>query len=152
MSLYAESTLLRVLFGATGELSPWRVFDRGDAGTVAFNVPAVRNVSVREAEFPSIRCFAIDSNVRLVTDERGAWTHGEWAYAALARFVMDTALERELLQPGYAKATIPFVREALNNALPLPPETRITISRAACKEQQIAGFGLLQLTDFSRHS
>lgn len=134
VSLYDDTALLRALFGAKGELSPWRVFDRGDAGTVAFSVPAVRNVPIKDAEFPSIRCFAIDSNVRLVTDERGAWLHGEWAYSALARFVMDTALERELVQPGYAKATIPFVREALNNALPLPPETRITIRRAACKE------------------
>ncbi|RQQ77934.1 hypothetical protein DF134_36390 [Burkholderia stagnalis] len=43
-------------------------------------------------------------------------------------------LERELAHPGYAKAAIPVVREALNNAVPLPEGTRITAQRTACTE------------------
>jgi hypothetical protein len=133
-TLYGDTRLLRAIYGVDGELSPWRVFTHSDTGTVSIDVPAVRNVPVRDTDRPSIRCFAIDANVRLVAGENGEWSHGEWAYSALARYVTGAALERELVQAGFAKATIPIVRKALNNAAPLPHDTRITVRRTSCKD------------------
>ena len=134
VSLYADTRLLRAMYGVNGELSPWRVFSHGDVGTIPFDVPAVRNVAIPDTEIPQIRCFAIDGDVRLVAGDDGAFSHGEWAYSALARFVTTSVLERELAKPGFAKASIPILREALNNAAPLPMDTRITVRRGACKE------------------
>lgn len=133
-TLYGDTGLLRAIYGVDGELSPWRVFNHSDTGTVPIDVPPVRNVSAREIDLPSPRCFAIDADVRLVAGDDGKWSDGVWAYSALAQYVTGPALERELVQPGFAKATIPVVREALKNAAPLPEDTRITVRRTACKE------------------
>jgi hypothetical protein len=134
VTLYNDTALLRAIYGVNGEVSPWRIFTHSDTGTVSIDVPAVRNVPARKVEIPSLRCLAINANVRLVAGENGEWSHGQWAYSALASFVTGPVLERELVQPGFAKATIPVVREALYNAAPLPPDTRITVRRTACKK------------------
>ncbi|MCX4150004.1 MULTISPECIES: hypothetical protein [Paraburkholderia] len=134
VTLYDDTALLHAIYGVNGELSPWRIFTHSDTGTLPIDVPAVRNVAAREVEIPSIHCYAIDRDVRLVAGENGEWSHGQWAYSALASFVTGTALERELVQPGFAKTTIPAVREALNDAAPLPGDSRITVRRTACKK------------------
>ncbi|KGC70881.1 hypothetical protein DP57_6335 [Burkholderia pseudomallei] len=132
-TLYGDTTLLRLLYGVDGGASPWRVFSHHNVGTLPFDIPTTRNIAVQDADLPVVRCFAIDSNVRLVADG-DKWLDGQWAYSALARFVMGQVLERELVHPGYAKAAIPVVREALSNAGPLPEGTRITARRTACRE------------------
>ncbi|WP_157660036.1 hypothetical protein [Burkholderia ubonensis] len=133
VTLYGDTALLRLLYGVDGGISPWRAFSHHNVGTLPVDVPATRNVAVKDADLPAVRCFAIDSNVRLVA-EGDKWLDGQWAYSALARFVTGPVLERELAHPGYAKAAIPVVREALNNAVPLPEGTRITARRTACTE------------------
>ncbi|SFK07135.1 hypothetical protein, partial [Paraburkholderia megapolitana] len=60
--------------------------------------------------------------------------------SALAGFVTGQALERELVHPGYARAAIPVVREALNHAPPLPQDTRITVRRSAGRESYQANY------------
>jgi len=132
-TLYGDTALLRSLYGVDGGVSPWRAFSHHDVGTLPVDVPATRNIAVQDADLPVVRCFAIDSNLRLVADG-DKWLDGHWAYSALARFVMGPGLERELAHPGYANAAIPVVREALVNAVPLPEGTRITARRTACRE------------------
>lgn len=134
-SLYEDTALLRAIYGVNGALGPWRAFPHGETSTAdRSDIPAVRNVPVPSSDMPSVRCFAIDSNTRLVASEDGRWMDGMWAYSALSRYAQGPALERELVQPGFAKSAIPIVREALNNAPKLPGRTRITVRRNSCTE------------------
>lgn len=133
-TLFRDANLLRTIYGAGGELAPWRVFNQWEVGTVPIDTRAVRNVRVPSEELPAVRCYAVDQNIRLVAGEDGKWLDGQWAYSALARFVTGIVLERELNHPGYAKAAIPLLREALNDAPPLPPQTRITVRRARAEK------------------
>lgn len=131
-SLYDDTLLLLTIYGVDGVVAPWCAFDHADIGSLHQEVQTVRNTPVREAELPSVRCYAIDRDIRLVAGDDGEWRDGEWSYSALSGFVRGPALERELAHPGYAKAAIPRVRAALAAALPLPGETRITVRRDAC--------------------
>jgi hypothetical protein len=129
-TLFRDANLLRAIYGASGELAPWRIFNQWEVGTVPIDARAVRNVRVPDEDLPAALCYAVDQNIRLVAGEDGKWLDGQWAYSALARFVTGIVLERELTHPGYAKAAIPLLREALNDAPPLPQQTRITVRRA----------------------
>lgn len=154
-TLWNDTDLLRAIYGVGGELSPWRVFSHGNTDAIAFDVPVIRNIPVRDVDLPAIRCFSVDTEVRLVAGEDGRWQDGQWAYSALADFVTGAALERELVHPGYARAAIPVVRDALNHAPPLPLNTRITVRRSACQEtyqeeyvnELARGLGLIDLQE-----
>ncbi|RQQ77933.1 hypothetical protein DF134_36385 [Burkholderia stagnalis] len=75
-TLYGDTALLRSLFGVDAGMSPWRVFSHNNVGTLPIEVPATRNVAVKDADIPVVRCFAIDSNLRLVADG-DKWLDGQ---------------------------------------------------------------------------
>lgn len=128
-TLFGDTKLLREIYGIHGELAPWRVFNHGDVGTIGIDARPVNNVRVRDEDLPAVRCYAIEKHTRLVAGEDGKWLDGAWAYSALSRFATGYVMERELVQPGFAKAAIPRLRDAIENAPPLPQETRITVRR-----------------------
>ncbi|MDF0506878.1 hypothetical protein POK33_39695 [Burkholderia cenocepacia] len=132
-SLYEDTTLLLSIYGVDGVVMPWCAFDHGDVGSVRQEVPVTRNAPVSATSLPTVRCYAVDKNIRLVAGEDGDWHDGEWSYSVLSGFVRGIVLDGELRHPGYAKAAIPHVRTALDAAPPLPLDTKITVWRTACK-------------------
>ncbi|BCQ29280.1 hypothetical protein NK8_74700 (plasmid) [Caballeronia sp. NK8] len=130
VSLYADINLLLAIYGNSGPLSAWRVLKEYDCGTARLDVP-VRSASKAAMDrMPQVRCHSIDRENRLIAIGSAPWRHAGWEYNAIGSFVTEVAYPIEMETPGFAKKAMPAFREAVRNASPVPPATRVTVTRA----------------------
>lgn len=130
VSLHADINLLLAIFGNSGPLSAWRVLKEYDCGTAQIDVPVPSVSKVAMDRMPQVRCHSIDRENRLVAIGSAPWRHAGWEYNAIGSFVTEVAYPLEMETPGFAKKAIQAFREAVSQASPVPPATRITVTRA----------------------
>jgi hypothetical protein len=131
-SLMADVDLLIALYGESGPFSAWRVLSVDDCGSapVAASVPSLLPASSVMEHMPDVQCFAIGDDNRLVSYDGKPWRHAGWNYGAVGWFITEVAYSLDMVYPGFAKRAIPELREKLRKALPLPPDTKLNVTRA----------------------
>jgi hypothetical protein len=132
VSLIGDVDLLIALYGESGPFSAWRILSIDDCGSVpqVASVPSLLSANKVMEHMPDLRCFSIDDENRLVSYDRKPWTHAGWNYNAVGSFITEVAYGLDMLSPGFAKRAIPEVREKLRKASPLPPDTKLIVTRA----------------------
>jgi len=132
VSLFADLDLLISLYGEKGLFSAWRVLSVDDCGSVQVtaSVPNLQPAATIMKQMPDVRCHAIDGDSRLVAFGGGPWHHAGWQFSAVGSFITDVAYDLELKYPGFAKRAIPEYREMLRKASPVPPDSKLTVTRA----------------------
>lgn len=131
-SLMTDVDLLIALYGESGPFSAWRVLSVDDCESVPVSaeVPSLLPASTVMKHMPDVRCFAIDDDNRLVSYDGKPWRHAGWNYSAVGWFITEVAYGLDMVYPGFAKRAIPELREKLRKALPLPPDTKLNVTRA----------------------
>ncbi|MDR5832440.1 hypothetical protein P9250_31825 [Caballeronia sp. LP006] len=129
VSLHADIDLLLSIYGNSGPLSVWRVLKEYDCGTAHIEMPVPPITKTAMERMPEVRCHSIDQHNVLVATGAAPWRHAGWQYSAVGSFVTEVAYPVEMEAPGFAKKAIPAFREAVRNASPVPPATRITTTR-----------------------
>ncbi|CAN7804888.1 hypothetical protein LJR267_010553 [Paraburkholderia hospita] len=131
VSLHGDAELLAAIYGESGALSAWRILREHDCSSVPvaadLGLPS-RDPSALE-RMPSVRCYKIDEENRLVSFDVQPWENAGWQYSAIGSFITDVAYPIEMETPGFAKAAIPVYRDLMRNACQLPAETIIEITR-----------------------
>ncbi|QMI49913.1 hypothetical protein [Burkholderia sp. MBR-1] len=129
VDLARDTDLVLALYGVDGPFSPWRILGDSFLDTVRFepDTPPRRR---KQARMPKIRCFAIDSENRLVSFDGGPWRCSGWAYSTVQELITEILYPLELLEPGHAKKALPILRTQVSEAPQLPHETRVEIHRS----------------------
>ncbi|CAN7792316.1 hypothetical protein [Caballeronia sp. dw_19] len=132
VSLFADIDLLIALYGEEGPFSLWRVLSVDDCGPVSISASVPRLLPAAKVmdQMPDLRCHAIDGDSRLVSFDGQPWHHAGWQYSAVGSFITEVAYRLEMVHPGFAKRAIPEYRDTLRKASPVPPDTKLTVSRA----------------------
>jgi hypothetical protein len=132
VSLYADADLLMALYGEDGPFSAWRVLCVDDCGSAPVTVPVPRLLPAAQVmkQMPGVSCHAIDGESRLVSLDGKPWHYVGWQYSAVGSFFTEVAYGIEMAHPGFAKRAIPEYRDMLRKASVVPPDTKLTITRA----------------------
>jgi hypothetical protein len=129
VSLYCDTALLLALYGVRGPLNVWQLFTTDDFETLPMKRTEKQGPKPSVIPIPDFACYSVDGECRLLSIGNEPLRNAGWTYQAVRTFIGDVAYPGEIKSPGFAKKAIPWFRELIRNASPLPPDTRITVTR-----------------------